>query len=69
MNYIKINGEQFELPTNPEKVNSVLNHIEMCKEGLKQFVKLTPILGGEQKRISAAVLRVSKIYYNIDENF
>lgn len=69
MNYIKINGEQFELPTNPEKVNSVLNHIDLCKKGLKQFVKLTPILGGEQKRISAEVLKISSIYTHIDENF
>ena len=69
MNYIKINGEQFELPTNPDKVNSVLNHIQMCIKGLKQFVKLTPILGGEEKRISAGVLRVSKIYYHLDDTF
>ena len=69
MNYIKINGEEFELPTNPDKVNSVLNHIEMCKEGLKQFVKLKPIFGGEEKRISAGVLRVSKIYYHLDDTF
>ena len=69
MNYIKINGEEFELPTNPDKVNSVLNHIEMCKEGLKQFVKLKPILGGEEKRIRAGVLRVSKIYYHLDYTF
>lgn len=67
MNYIKINGEAFELPTNPDKVNSVLNHIDMCKKGLKQYVKLLPLSGVEQKKISAEVLKVSKIYTHIDE--
>lgn len=67
MNYIKINGESFELPTNPDKVNSVLNHIQMCIKGLKQYVKLLPLGGGEQKKISAEVLKISKIYYYIDD--
>lgn len=68
MNYIKINGEAFELPTHPDKINSTLNHIDMCKKGLKKYVKLMPLNGGECKRISAEVLKVSKIYSYIDEN-
>ena len=67
MNYIKINGEQFELPTHPDKINSVLNHIDMCKKDLKQYVKLYPLGGKDLKRVSAEVLKVSKIYYYIDD--
>ncbi len=34
MNIIKINNESFRLPHEPEKINSVLNHLDMVKKGI-----------------------------------
>lgn len=62
-NILKINGECFELPTHPDKINSVLNHIDMCRKGLKTHIKLLPLGGNGLKTISSETLKISRISY------
>jgi len=60
MNIIKINNESFRLPHEPEKLNSVLNHLDMVKKGLKSHIKLYDMEGIE-KAFYTEHLKLSKI--------
>lgn len=68
MNIIKINSLVYKLPSDPQNLRSVLNHIDMCKKGLKKFVKLYNLDDNEIK-ISAFELQNSKIHTTIIDNF
>ena len=40
MNTITINSVIYKLPTDKTALNSVLNHLDMVKGGVKKFIKL-----------------------------
>lgn len=65
MNIIKINGVAFKLPSEMERVHSVLNHIDMVKKGLKNFVKLWD-LNDVEHRFSQTVLSSAIITYTLE---
>ncbi len=67
MNIIKINSIAYKLPNDPLKLKSVLNHIDMVKKGLKQFVKLYD-LSDKEIKISTFELQQAKIYTTIVDN-
>jgi hypothetical protein len=60
MNIIKINNESFRLPHEPEKLNSVLNHLDMVKKGLKNHIKLFD-MEGQERTFYTEHLNLSKI--------
>jgi len=66
MNIIKINGVAYALPPTGEKLNGTLNHIDMCKKGLKPFVLLDN-LDGETQKLSSYIIQNAKIHVTIEQ--
>lgn len=60
MNTITINSIAYKLPTEQNTLSSVLNHLDMVKNGTKKFIKLYD-LEGKSHKLSTTYLNSVKI--------
>ena len=65
MNTITINGLAYKLPEEQNILSSVLNHLDMVKNGTKKFIKLYDLDGMEHK-FSTTYLNSVEIDVKID---
>lgn len=54
---ILIGGIEYLMPQDPNSYRSVINHIDMVKKGLKQFVSLTEIETSKKVKLTTLHLQ------------
>lgn len=65
-NKVEINGIDYQLPNEPTKLRSIINHIDRVRNGDADFVKLTDIKEGKDVKLSRLQLEIGKINWKLD---
>lgn len=63
-NNITINGVKYKLPTEVQTLNTVLNHLDMVKKGLKTHINFYDMEGNKVK-LTSSYIKNSEVKINL----